>query len=299
MGEIVGAALVAHVPTIMLPEQTRLEINDGKEISLVPGLRRLKSECLDRLKPDTLIVFDTHWESTFEHIVTSADRRTGSFTSHELPRGMRQIPYDMPGDPELAKAIAGQAEGRDDCWILACDDPYLPIFYGSVNVWTYLGDPDTPWMSVAINQCCTTEDFLLFGTLIGEAIRQSDRRVVVLASGGMTHRFFSFRELRGHESSAAPDNILHRESYDADQRVLAMMREGDHAGIIEGMPEYRKAAPEGHFGHYLMMAAAIGGAECRATGEPFSEYEASVGTGQVHVWFERPADGWTGEGSAA
>jgi 3,4-dihydroxyphenylacetate 2,3-dioxygenase len=24
-----------------------------------------------------------------------------------------------------------------------------------------------------------------------------------------------------------------------------------------------------------------------------------VGTGQVHVWFERPADGWTGSGEAA
>ena len=44
MGEIVGAALVAHVPTIMLPEEVRLEINDGKEITLVPGLRRLRSE---------------------------------------------------------------------------------------------------------------------------------------------------------------------------------------------------------------------------------------------------------------
>ena len=38
MGEIVGAGIVAHVPTIMLPEEVRLEINDGKEITLVPGL---------------------------------------------------------------------------------------------------------------------------------------------------------------------------------------------------------------------------------------------------------------------
>ena len=76
----------------------------------------------------------------------------------------------MPGDPELANGIAEQAEGRDDCWILACDDPYLPIFYGTVNVWTFLGDADTRWISVAINQCCTTEDFLLFGELIGNAI---------------------------------------------------------------------------------------------------------------------------------
>ena len=298
MGEIVGAALVAHVPTIMLPEDTRRELNDGNEISLVPGLHRLKSEALDRLNPDTVIVFDTHWESTFEHIVTSAERRTGKFTSHELPRGMKQVPYDMPGDPELANGIAAQAEGRDDCWILACDDPFLPIFYGTVNVWTFLGDADTRWMSVAINQCCTTEDFLLFGELIGNAIRESDRRVVLLASGGMTHRFFSFQELRQHESSKAPDNILHRESYEADQRVLAMMKDGDHAGIIDWMPEYRKAAPEGHFGHYLMMASAIGGARCQAPGEAYSEYEASVGTGQVHVWFERPRDGWTGDGTA-
>ena len=152
MGEIVGAGLVAHVPTIMLPEHVRLEINDGKEISLVPGLRRLRSEVLDRLKPDTVIVLDTHWESTFEHIVTAQDRRAGKFTSHELPRGMSAIPYDMPGDPELARAIAREAEGRDDTWILACDDPYLPIFYGTVNVWSFLNGGER-WMSVAINQC--------------------------------------------------------------------------------------------------------------------------------------------------
>ena len=38
MGEVVGAGLLAHVPTIMLPHAERLELNDGKEISLVPGL---------------------------------------------------------------------------------------------------------------------------------------------------------------------------------------------------------------------------------------------------------------------
>jgi 3,4-dihydroxyphenylacetate 2,3-dioxygenase len=292
MGEIVGAALVAHVPTIMLPKETRLEINEGREITLVPGLERLKSECLDRLRPDTVVVFDTHWESTFEHIVTAQDRRQGRFTSHELPRGMRQIPYDMPGDPELANLIAKQAEGRDDCWILASDDPYLPIFYGTVNIWTFLGDPNTRWISVAVNQCCTTDDFLLFGTLIGNAVAQSDRRAVLLASGGMTHRFFDFRDLRKRESQRAPDNIYDPKYYEADMKVLGMLEKGDHEGVIEGMPEYRKAYPEGHFGHYLMMVGALGGTACSAPGELFSEYEASVGTGQVHVWFERPDAGW-------
>jgi 3,4-dihydroxyphenylacetate 2,3-dioxygenase len=299
MGEVVGAGLVAHVPTIMLPEEVRLEINDGKEITLVPGLRRLRTEVLDRLEPDTVIVFDTHWESTFEHIVTSHERRQGHFTSHELPRGMSGIPFDLQGDPGLARAIAHQAEGRDDIWILACEDPYLPIFYGTVNIWTFLGAPATAWISIAVNQTCTTEDFLLFGELIGDAIAQLDRRVVLLASGGMTHRFFPFRELRTHEASDPTRNVFSPEAHQADRHVLDLLQKGDHAGLIDWMPEYRRYAPEGKFGHYLMMAAAIGGARCQAPGELFSEYEASVGTGQAHVWFERPADGWTGEGTAA
>ena len=292
MGEIVGAAIVAHVPTIMLPEEVRLEINDGKEITLVPGLRRMRSECFDRLQPDTVVVMDTHWDVTFEHIVTAEERRRGTFTSHELPRGMSQIEYDMPGDPELAFALAKEAENRDDTWVLACDDPYLPIQYGTVNIWSFLNGGER-WVSVGINQCADTQDFLLLGELLGKAIEGLDRRVVLLASGGLSHRFLPFRELRGRESSSI-DNIITPESAAADQHVLKLLGEGDHAGVIDWLPEYRKFGPEGKFGHYLIMVGALGGARCQAPGERYSEYEASVGTGQVHVWFERPADGWTG-----
>lgn len=292
MGEVVGAGLVSHVPTIMLPEEVRLEINEGKEISLVPGLRRLRSEVLDRLKPDTIVVMDTHWEVTFEHIITAHDRRQGTFTSHELPRGMRQIPYDFPGDPELAKAVASLAEGRDDSWVLASDDPYLPIFYGTVNIWTFLNGGER-WVSVGINQTAQTDDFLLLGELIGQAIAPLDRRVVLLASGGLSHRFLPFRQLRGHESSDL-SNIITPEAREADQKVLDLMAKGDHKGVIDFLPEYRRHGPEGKFGHYLIMVGAIGGASCVAEGERFSDYEASVGTGQVHVWFERPEGGWTG-----
>jgi 3,4-dihydroxyphenylacetate 2,3-dioxygenase len=292
VGEIVGAGLVSHVPTIMLPEDVRRELNDGNEISLVPGLRRLRSEVLDRLRPDTIVVLDTHWEVTFEHIITAHERRQGLFTSHELPRGMRQIPYDMPGDPELAHAVAEEAARRDDTWVLACDDPYLPIFYGTVNIWTYLHDGER-WVSVGINQCGETEDFLLLGELIAGAVARLDRRVVLLASGGLSHKFLPFKELRKRESSSL-DNIITPEAREADRRVLSLLEAGDHRGVLEFMPSYRKVGPEGKFGHYLILLGALGGEACVARGERFSDYEASVGTGQVHVWFESPVDGWTG-----
>ncbi len=290
MGEIIGAGIVSHVPTIMLPKELRLNENDGKEISLVPGLRKLKSDVLDRLKPDTIVLMDTHWEVTVEHIITAHERRQGKFTSHELPRGMRQIPYDMPGDPELAFGVAKEAENREDTWVLASDDPYLPIFYGTVNIWSYLHDGER-WVSVGVNQTAQTGDFLLLGELIGNAIEQLDRRVVLLASGGLTHKFLPFRELRRRTSSSL-ENIHSPEARAADEHVLELLRAGDHKAVIDWMPEYKKYGPEGHFGHYLILVGALGGAACRARGEQFSDYEAAVGTGQAHVWFERPQGGW-------
>jgi 3,4-dihydroxyphenylacetate 2,3-dioxygenase len=276
----------------MLPEEVRLEINDGKEISLVTGLRRIRADVLDRLRPDTVVVMDTHWEVTFEHVITAHERRTGTFTSGELPRGMRQVPYDFRGDPELAAAVAKEAENRDDTWVLASDDPYLPIFYGTVNVWSYLNGGER-WVSVGINQTGQTDDFLLLGELIGTAVAQVDRRVVLLASGGLTHRFLPFKELRRRESSSV-DNIYSPEARAADEHVLGLLRSGNHRAVIDWIPEYKRHGPEGKFGHYLIMVGALGGPDCVARGEQYSDYEASVGTGQVHVWFERPEGGWTG-----
>ena len=39
MGEVVGAGILAHVPTIMLPEETRRELNNGPDFTLVDALR--------------------------------------------------------------------------------------------------------------------------------------------------------------------------------------------------------------------------------------------------------------------
>lgn len=71
------------------------------------------------------------------------------------------------------------------------------------------------------------------------------------------------------------------------------MQAGDHRRIMDTMDDYMPHNPEGGFGHYLMMLGAVGGPDCTAPGELFSDYENATGTGQVHVWFEKPAGGWT------
>jgi len=65
--------------------------------------------------------------------------------------------------------------------------------------------------------------------------------------------------------------------------------------VIESMPDFLRVRPEAKFAHYLMMVAALGGPATRAPGRAFSDYENSVGTGQMHIWFDRPTAGWTGQ----
>ena len=58
------------------------------------------------------------------------------------------------------------------------------------------------------------------------------------------------------------------------------------------MEDYNQFSPEGEFCHDLIMAEAIGGVDCKAKGQQFGDYENATGTGQVHLWFDRPASGW-------
>src|SRR5580698_2203138 len=239
MGEVTGAGLLAHVPTIMLPYSERLELNEGKEISLVPGLERLRREVFEAADYDTVVVLDSHWHTTVEFIVAAQDVRAGLYTSDELPRGMCRIPYDWRGDPGLADALADAADAHGT-WITAIDDPYLPVHYATVNLWTYLGRGlDKQWISVSTAQTGETEDFLRVGRALRSALEVSD-----------------------------------------------------HARVIAEMPEFLKFRPEARFGPYLMMIGALGESAVTAPGRLFSEYENSVGTGQLHVWFDRPAEGW-------
>ena len=292
MGEVVGAGLLSHVPTIMLPKEERLALNEGQEVSLVPGLERLRADVFETLDYDTVVILDSHWYTTVEFIVTAHDLRAGLFTAEELPRSMCRIPYEWRGDPELARTIADLGE-KHGTFITAIDDPYLPLYYATVNLWTFLGRGlDKQWLSVSVAQTGETDDFLRVGRALGDAIAQVDRKVLLVASGALSHTFWKLSQLRDHEASN-PIHIRTPEARAADLERIEWFQAGDHARVLDTMPEFLKVRPEAMFAHYLMMIAALGERAVTAPGRLYSEYENSIGTGQVHVWFDRPARGWT------
>ncbi len=294
MGEIVGAGLLAHVPTIVLPDDVRRGLNHGRESTLYSGLHRLRREVFETLQPDAVLVFDSHWFTTVEFVITSAARRRGWYTSDELPRGMSSVPYDMPGLPDLAHHIARLADDTEDCWITAIDNEHLPPAYATLNFLPFLQGSEA-WLSLGVCQTAEPADFATVGRVVRDAIYASDYRVVVIASGALSHTFHSLRTLRDHEA-ADEEHIYSSDARTWDHRVIDALERGDHAQVLDDLPEFMKVRPEGRFGHYQMMAHALGGKRCRASARRYSEYENSIGTGQVHLWFDRPAEGWTGEG---
>jgi aromatic ring-opening dioxygenase catalytic subunit (LigB family) len=292
MGGIIGAGLVSHAPVIMFPERARIEANHGRDFTLATGLNRLRREVFDTTPHDVVVVLDSHWATTTEIVVTSHERREGLFTSDEMPGEINRLPYDLPGDPELATAIAAGGRARS-LWTNAVDDPYLPIHYATLNPWTYLGRADTPWISVSVCQTATTEEFLEAGRAIADAAARADRDVMLLASGGLSHVFRPLSRLREH-MAADPAGIVTPAARAADEQRIAWLESGRHDRVIETMPQFLRFAPEARFGHYLMMAGAIGGAACTATGQSFSAYENGIGTGHAHIWFPHPPHGWLG-----
>ncbi|MFN8196461.1 MAG: catechol 1,2-dioxygenase [Nocardioidaceae bacterium] len=291
MGEVVGAGILAHVPTIMLPEDTRRELNQGSDFSLGPALDVIRKEVFETLDYDTVLVLDSHWFTTVEFVVTAQDRRAGLFTAEELPRGMCRIPYDWRGDPELARAMERVAS-QHSTWVTAIDDPYLPMYYPSLNMWKFLGEGlDKQWISMSVCQTGELEDFLRVGRVIGQAIAETDRKVLVIASGALSHTFWKLRQLRDHEA-AGTEHIFTQEAYQADLERIEWFKAGDHKRVLDTMPEFMRFRPEAMFAHYLMMAGILGEGDCTATARQYGDYENSIGTGQVHLWFDRPEGGF-------
>ena len=145
---------------------------------------------------------------------------------------------------------------------------------------------------MSVCQTGETDDFLRVGRAIGAAIAKTDRKVILIATGSMSHTFYKLKEMRKHEASD-PSHIFSQKARDMDHERLGWFFEGRHDRVLDTMPEFLTVRPEAMFAHYLMMAGALGENDLSAPGVQFGDYENSVGTSQVHVWFDRPAAGWT------
>lgn len=287
MGQIVGAAVVSHHPGLMQTDEFRLKVGNGRDSDLIAGYRRLR-EKIDEVRPDTLIIFDTHWFTTGFHLLDAGAHYAGTYTSDEMPWYLFGVEYDYRGSPELARLIQSVAEEQGVPG-KAVDAPNLARHYSTINVVKQLKATEKI-LTASTCQNCKWHHFVAMGRAIGEAIRRSDQRVVLLASGALSHKFtdIDFQQRSPRVFDAA--NLSSEANHKSDLEAVELFRQGRHDEILRRFPdEYARIPWEGFGSHYLQMVGALGGEECRARGEPLSEYENARGTGNIHIWFETGA----------
>ncbi len=284
MGEIVGAAWVSHHPGLMLPEDRRRTLGKGEDSDLIAGYGRVR-EKIDATGADTLVVFDTHWITTNVHTVAGRDHYAGTYTSDEMPNVLSGMAYDYDGAPDIAARIEELAKARGFAAFNATD-PNMANHYATLNVLSFLHRGERV-LSVGTCQNATLAHYLEMGGMIGEAIAELPGRVVMLASGGMSHRMSVYDIDLPHPNYFHADNVSSADNVRFDQEMLALFAEGRHDAALDRYLEMRKATYEGWGAHYVQMIAALGGRDCRWRGAPLSAYENARGTGNIHIWFEK------------
>jgi 3,4-dihydroxyphenylacetate 2,3-dioxygenase len=285
MGAIVAAGLLSHVPSLMLPEEERKSRYGGQDTTFPRALQDIYRERIQPAAFDTFLIFDTHWFTTRGFVVNTQEQLTGVYTSDELPSVIHDLVFDYLGDKALGEAIVQHARKAG----LRCegaDYQGMSPHYPTLNLMAYL-NPEHRYrvLSVGVCQTASHERHVDFGGAIGHAIQASDRRVVILAAGGLSHRFWSYDDMAQH-ATPDPHHIFNETNRAYDEMIIDFLKQGNHAAVIDIVPEFRaKCAPEGFFAHYSMMSGALGGKNCNATATQYGAYESAIGTGQVMLWF--------------
>ncbi|WP_240756093.1 extradiol ring-cleavage dioxygenase [Pandoraea sp. XY-2] len=252
---------------------------------MIAGYARVRERVV-AARPDVIVIFDSHWFTTGYHLIDGGAHYSGMYISDEMPWYLHGVPYDYRGHPELALSVEAVARERG-VRARAVSHPDLPRHYPTINVIKQMRLDAWPVVTVSSCQNCETKHFLQSGDAIGEAIRRSPLRVVMLASGSLSHRFNGIDWQPQHPRIFHESNVSRPENIESDKRAIEAFREGRHDRILANWDEdYRKRPWEAHGAHYLQMIGALGGAASRHPGTVLSEYENARGTGNVHVWFD-------------
>ena len=279
MGEVVLAAKVTHVPSLLLSE--REGALKGRRAAAMKSLKEIGRRTRDR-HADTFLIFDTHWLSNFGFHINANAHHAGSYASHEAPHMIQDLGYDYPGNPTLADMIAAEA-AADGLEVHAHRVKSLALEYGSIVPMRYMNaDGAAKVLPVASPLFASIEENRKFGEACRRAIVQSDANVAVLASGSLSHKVISNRQV----GEGQWDVVSSEFNRQMDLRVLELWGAGRYREFVGLLPEYAtKCSGEALMADTAMLFGLLGWESYRGTAEQLCDYFPSSGTGQVNVEF--------------
>lgn len=281
MGEIVLAAKCTHVPTMLMSEQPgRIA---GKRQAAIDGHREIARRAKE-LGVDTIVILDTHWVVNAGYHINANHRFKGLFTSNEFPQFIQDLAYEYEGNPALGDLIAKKAMEKD-VFTLSHQIDSLELEYGTLVPMRFMSR-EGDFKVVSVAAWCTVHSFETsrkIGEAIREAIEESDGKVLLVASGSLSHRIWANDDYEANNGTFTISSEFNRQ---VDLHVLDMWQRGDIATFIKMLPDYADhCSGEGSMHDTVMLLGALGWDQYTGKGEIVTEYFPSSGTGQVNVIF--------------
>lgn len=281
MGEIVLAAKCTHVPTMLMSEQDGPV--KGKRQAAIDGHFEIARRAR-KAGADTVVICDTHWVINAGFHINANSRFKGLFTSNEFPQFIQDMPYEYEGNPALGDAIASEATERGS-YTLAHHLDSLELEYGTLVPMRFMSRAHQMKV-VSVAAWCTVhghDESRIVGEAIRAAVEASDSRVLLVASGSLSHKIWPNRDYAENNGTFTISSEFNRQ---VDLHVLDMWQRGDHAAFLKMLPEYAHyCCGEGSMHDTAMLYGAMGWDSYTANCEIVTDYFPSSGTGQTNVIF--------------
>ncbi|SPJ30903.1 3,4-dihydroxyphenylacetate 2,3-dioxygenase [Falsiruegeria mediterranea] len=281
MGEIVLAAKMTHVPTMLMSEQEGPV--KGKRQAAIDGHREIARRAKE-LGATTVVICDTHWVINAGFHINANARFEGLFTSNEFPQFIQDLPYAYDGNPELGDAIAKAASDKG-AYTLCHHLDSLELEYGTLVPMRFMSR-EHEMKVVSIAAWATVHDHdesRVVGEAIREAIEASDEKVLLVASGSLSHKIWPNKDYAANNGTFTISSEFNRQM---DLHVLEMWKNGDHATFLKMLGDYATfCCGEGSMHDTAMLYGALGWDSYDKKCEVVTEYFPSSGTGQTNVLF--------------
>ncbi len=281
MGEIVLAAKMTHVPTLLMSEQEGPV--KGKRQPAIDGHRKIARRA-KALGATTVIICDTHWVINAGFHINANEKFEGLFTSNEFPQFIQDLPYSYEGNPEMGDAIAKIAADKG-VYTLAHHLDSLELEYGTLVPMRFMSrEHDMKVVSVAAWATVHSHDeSRVIGEAIREAVEASNEKVLLVASGSLSHKIWANKDYAANNGTFTISSEFNRQM---DLHVLEMWKNGDHATFLKMLGDYANfCCGEGSMHDTSMLYGALGWDAYDKKCEVVTEYFPSSGTGQTNVIF--------------
>ncbi len=256
---ILAGIMVPH-PPLIVPSVGR---GGERGVSETARAYRRAAEFAMSFKPDTLVMISPHtvMYADYFHISPGAGA-SGDFARFGAPRESFKVSYDAAfvdalcreaRDEGLPAGTLGERDKSLDHGVM------VPLYFLS-----RAADRLPPVVRIGLSGLPFREHYRL-GRLIARAAEKLGRRVVVAASGDLSHKLKA-----DGPYGLSPDGARY------DERIMNVMGSGDFGGLFDFSEEFCESAAECGHRSFVMMAGAFDGISVRA--ERLS-YEGPFGVG--------------------